>query len=133
MADGRYGDAVELGYFFSTIGTLKFSEGDPVAPGDTKAVTVADKYGVTVYSDLRGQLCVGSKVVCTVVLLAWHATCSYFFVGQSGMFAAMPSLSACNRNATQTNSCTLALLKECMLHTRMISSLMQAKRSEGKL
>lgn len=49
-------EAPELGFFFTTHGGVRFSDGRAQAPGSMQAVAVAEKYGIAIYSDLCGEL-----------------------------------------------------------------------------
>lgn len=52
LADAE--EAAELGFFFKTAGAARFADGSTDAPGHACTVAVAQRFGVVVFSDLRG-------------------------------------------------------------------------------
>lgn len=51
-------EAPALGFFFKGAGVIKFSQdAEGEVPGSSQTVVVADRFGVVIFSDLKGASC----------------------------------------------------------------------------
>jgi hypothetical protein len=64
-------EAEGFGFFWKTAGAARFSDEGAPAPGFASAVAVADKFGVVIYSDLKGKF----QPTSTLPSPAWHGSC----------------------------------------------------------